>query len=90
MGFSTAGSTGFDWIQENDSDVVEGAHRSTAARRLLKSRWCALRAEAFGDQSVADLRRETRGDELVNTNAVRIRVEGGRSTSSFHGARTEV
>jgi ATP phosphoribosyltransferase len=66
-GFFDCGLTGYDWIQENNSDVVEVCDLVYSRASTLKSRWVLCVPEASPVRSAADLAGKRVATELVNT-----------------------
>ncbi len=66
-GFFDCGLTGFDWIQENNSDVVEVCDLVYSRASVQKSRWVLCVPEASPVRTPADLAGKRIATELVNT-----------------------
>jgi ATP phosphoribosyltransferase len=66
-GFFDCGLTGLDWIQENDSDVVEVCDLVYSRASTLKSRWVLCVAEDSPVKSPKDLAGKRVATELVGT-----------------------
>jgi ATP phosphoribosyltransferase len=66
-GFFDCGLTGFDWIQENGSDVVEVCDLIYSRASVQKSRWVLCVPESSPIQRPADLAGKRVATELVNT-----------------------
>lgn len=66
-GFFDCGLTGFDWIRENESDVVEVCDLIYSRASTLKSRWVLCVPEASSIQRAEDLAGKRVATELVNT-----------------------
>jgi ATP phosphoribosyltransferase len=66
-GFFDCGLTGYDWIQENESDVVEVCDLVYSRASTLKSRWVLCVPENSTIQKAEDLRGKRVATELVNT-----------------------
>ena len=66
-GFFDCGLTGFDWIQENKSDVVEVCDLIYSRASAQKSRWVLCVPEASSVKTPADLAGKRVATELVNT-----------------------
>jgi ATP phosphoribosyltransferase len=66
-GFFDCGLTGFDWVQENGSDVVEVCDLIYSRASVRKSRWVLCVPEASPIQKPADLAGKRVATELVNT-----------------------
>jgi ATP phosphoribosyltransferase len=66
-GFFDCGLTGYDWIQENGSDVVEVCDLVYSRASVLKSRWVLCVPEGSAVQRPEDLAGKRIATELVNT-----------------------
>ncbi len=66
-GFFDCGLTGYDWIRENESDVVEVCDLIYSRASTLKSRWVLCVPEASSIQRPEDLAGKRVATELVNT-----------------------
>jgi ATP phosphoribosyltransferase len=66
-GFFDCGLTGFDWIQENESDVVEVCDLIYSRASTLKSRWVLCVPESSAIQLPEDLAGKRVATELVGT-----------------------
>lgn len=66
-GFFDCGLTGWDWVQENDADVVEVCDLVYSRASTLKSRWVLCVPEASPVKTVADLAGKRVATELVET-----------------------
>lgn len=66
-GFFDCGLTGFDWIRENNSDVVEVCDLIYSRASVQKSRWVLCVPEASGIQRPEDLAGKRVATELVGT-----------------------
>lgn len=66
-GFFDCGLTGYDWIRENESDVVEVCDLIYSRASTLKSRWVLCVPEASPVQRAEDLAGKRVATELVNT-----------------------
>jgi len=66
-GFFDCGLTGYDWIKENESDVVEVCDLVYSRASTLKSRWVLCVPENSTIQKAEDLRGKRVATELVNT-----------------------
>ncbi len=67
QGFFDCGLTGFDWIQENESDVVEVCDLIYSRASNLKSRWVLCVPEASSVQKPEDLAGKRVATEMVGT-----------------------
>ncbi|KAB2646604.1 MAG: ATP phosphoribosyltransferase [Verrucomicrobiota bacterium] len=66
-GFFDCGLTGFDWIQENNSDVVEVCDLIYSRASVKKSRWVLCVPESSSYQKPEDLAGKRVATELVGT-----------------------
>jgi ATP phosphoribosyltransferase len=66
-GFFDCGLTGYDWIKENESDVVEVCDLVYSKASVQKSRWVLCVPEASSIQRPEDLAGKRIATELVNT-----------------------
>lgn len=66
-GFFDCGLTGYDWIQENKSDVIEVCDLIYSRASVQKSRWVLCVPESSPVKSPADLAGKRVATELVNT-----------------------
>ncbi len=66
-GFFDCGLTGFDWIQENNSDVVEVCDLIYSRASVKKSRWVLCVPESSSYQKPEDLAGKRVDTELVGT-----------------------
>lgn len=66
-GFFDCGLTGWDWVQENNADVVEVCDLVYSRASTLKSRWVLCVPESSPVKTVADLAGKRVATELVET-----------------------
>jgi ATP phosphoribosyltransferase len=66
-GFFDCGLTGYDWVRENESDVVEVCDLIYSRASTLKSRWVLCVPESSPIQRPEDLAGKRVATELVNT-----------------------
>jgi len=66
-GFFDCGLTGYDWIKENESDVIEVCDLVYSRASTLKSRWVLCVPENSPIMKAEDLRGKRVATELVNT-----------------------
>jgi ATP phosphoribosyltransferase len=66
-GFFDCGLTGYDWVRENESDVVEVCDLIYSRASTLKSRWVLCVPEGSSIQRAEDLAGKRVATELVNT-----------------------
>jgi len=67
QGFFDCGLTGYDWIKENESDVVEVCDLIYSKASAQKSRWVLCVPESSPIKSAEDLAGKRVATELVNT-----------------------
>jgi ATP phosphoribosyltransferase len=89
-GFFDCGLTGLDWIQENNSDVVEVCDLVYSRASTLKSRWVLCVPEASTIKSAADLAGKRVATELVNTTKRFFAQKGVSVEVEFSWGATEV
>jgi ATP phosphoribosyltransferase len=66
-GFFDCGLTGYDWIKENESDVIEVCDLVYSRASVKKSRWVLCVPESSPIQRAEDLAGKRVATELVNT-----------------------
>ena len=89
-GFFDCGLTGFDWVQENGSDVVEVMDLVYSRASVLKSRWVLCVPEDSSVKSIADLAGKRVATELVNTTKRFFEAKGVAAEIEFSWGATEV
>src|SRR5688572_29734868 len=89
-GFFDCGLTGFDWVQENNSDVVEVCDLIYSRASTLKSRWVLCVPESSPIKSAADLAGKRVATELVNTTKKFFAAKGVNVEVEFSWGATEV
>ena len=89
-GFFDCGFTGYDWIIENESDVVEVCDLVYSRASTAKSRWVVAVSEKSGVQSIKDLHGKRVATELVNTTRRYFEKHGVRAEIEFSWGATEV
>jgi ATP phosphoribosyltransferase len=89
-GFFDCGLTGFDWVQENGSDVVEVMDLIYSRASVLKSRWVLCVPEDSSVKSIADLAGKRVATELVNTTKRFFEAKGVAAEIEFSWGATEV
>ena len=89
-GILDAGITGYDWICENDSDVVEVAELNYSKRSAEPARWVVAVAEDSSFRSVEDLDGKRVATELVNTTERFLAARNVSATVEFSWGATEV
>src|ERR1043166_1041206 len=89
-GFFDCGLTGLDWVQENNSDVVEVCDLVYSRASTLKSRWVLCVPETSSIKSAADLAGKRVATELVNTTKRSFEKKVVKVDVEFSGGATEV
>jgi ATP phosphoribosyltransferase len=89
-GFFDCGLTGYDWVQENGSDVVEVCDLVYSRASTLKSRWVLCVPEASSVQCAADLAGKRVATELINTTRRYFAEKGVPVEVEFSWGATEV
>jgi ATP phosphoribosyltransferase len=89
-GFFDCGLTGFDWIQENDSDVVEVCDLIYSRASVQKSRWVLCVPESSAIQRPEDLAGKRVATELVGTVRRYFEKKGISVEVEFSWGATEV
>ncbi|MSU70103.1 MAG: ATP phosphoribosyltransferase [Opitutaceae bacterium] len=89
-GFFDCGLTGYDWIQENASDVVEVCDLVYSRASVKKSRWVLCVPEASKVRKAADLAGKRVATELVNTTRRYFEAQGVKVEVEFSWGATEV
>jgi ATP phosphoribosyltransferase len=89
-GFFDCGLTGFDWIQENDSKVVEVCDLVYSRASVQKSRWVLCVPEASTITKASDLAGKRVATELVNTTRRYFEKQGVAVNVEFSWGATEV
>jgi ATP phosphoribosyltransferase len=89
-GFFDCGLTGFDWIQENGSDVVEVMDLVYSRASVLKSRWVLCVPESSSVKTIADLAGKRVATELLNTTKRFFEAKGVKAEIEFSWGATEV
>ena len=89
-GFFDCGLTGFDWIQENGSDVVEVMDLVYSRASVLKSRWVLCVPESSAVKTIADLEGKRVATELLNTTKRFFEAKGVKAEIEFSWGATEV
>jgi ATP phosphoribosyltransferase len=90
LGMLDAGITGFDWITENGSDVVEVAELIYAKQGLRPVRWVLAVPEASPIQSVKDLQGKRIATEAVGLARRYLDDNGVKAEVEFSWGATEV
>jgi ATP phosphoribosyltransferase len=89
-GFFDCGLTGQDWIQENNSDVVDVCDLIYSKVSTQKSRWVLCVPEASSVKSAADLAGKRVATELVQTTKRYFESKGVKVDVEFSWGATEV
>jgi ATP phosphoribosyltransferase len=89
-GFFDCGLTGFDWIQENGSDVVEVCDLVYSRASTVQSRWVLAVPEASPIRTVKDLAGKRIATELVETTRRFLASQGVTADVEFSWGATEV
>jgi len=85
-----AGLTGYDWILENDSDVVEVANLVYAKQGLRPVRWVLAVPSESSIQSIKDLQGKRIATETVNLTRKFLKKNGVNALIEFSWGATEV
>lgn len=89
-GHLDAGLTGFDWIQENGSDVVEVAELCYAKQGFRPVRWVLAVPESSPFKSVKDLQGKRIATEAVGLTRRYLKKNGVKADVEFSWGATEV
>jgi len=89
-GFFDCGLTGYDWIKENESDVVEVCDLVYSRASTLKSRWVLCVPEASDITKPEQLEGKRVATELVGTVKRYFERKGIRALVEFSWGATEV
>lgn len=89
-GVLDVGLTGKDWIEENNSDVVEVAELAYAKERLIPIRWVLAVPENSEIKSVHDLEGKRIATELVNVTKAYLAKNEVKAEVEFSWGATEV
>lgn len=89
-GFFDCGLTGYDWIQENESDVVEVCDLVYSRATTLKSRWVLCVPEAGNITKPEELAGKRVATELVGTVRRYFEKKGIKAEVEFSWGATEV
>ncbi|MBO5254571.1 MAG: ATP phosphoribosyltransferase [Opitutales bacterium] len=90
QGFFDCGLTGYDWILENNSDVVEVCDLIYSKATTLKSRWVLCVKEDSDVKTVKDLEGKRVATELVNVTKKFLEDNGVNANVEFSWGATEV
>src|SRR5215470_9097381 len=89
-GYLDCGITGFDWIQENSSDVREVAELQFSKATRQPARWVLAVPEDSRIKSVKDLRGKRIATEVVNLTKRYLRQHKVKAEVEFSWGATEV
>lgn len=89
-GFFDCGLTGYDWVVENGSDVVEVCDLIYSRASNKKSRWILAVPAASDIQTVADLEGKRIATEVVNLTREFLAKHGVNAEIEFSWGATEV
>lgn len=90
QGFFDCGLTGYDWILENSSDVVEVCDLVYSKATSLKSRWVLCVKEDSNIKTVKDLQGKRVATELMNVTRKFLADNGVDAEVEFSWGATEV
>ncbi len=90
QGFFDCGLTGYDWILENDSDVVEVCDLIYSKATTLKSRWVLCVKEDSDIKDINGLQGKRIATELVNVTKKYLESKGVKAEVEFSWGATEV
>jgi ATP phosphoribosyltransferase len=90
QGFFDCGLTGYDWIQENNSDVIEVCDLIYSRASVVKSRWVLCVPEASGILRPEQLAGKRVATELVGTVRRYFEQKGVAALVEFSWGATEV
>lgn len=90
QGFFDCGLTGYDWILENSSDIVEVCDLVYSKATSLKSRWVLCVKEDSDIKTVKDLQGKRVATELMNVTRKFLADNGVDAEVEFSWGATEV
>jgi ATP phosphoribosyltransferase len=90
LGYLDCGITGYDWIQENGSDVHEVGEFQFSKTTRQPARWVLAVPETSPIKSVKDLQGKRIATELVNLTRKYLRKHGVKAHVEFSWGATEV
>ncbi len=90
LGFFDCGLTGYDWILENSSDVVEVCDLIYSKATALKSKWVICVKEDSPIQTVKDLEGKRIATELVNVTKKYLADNQVNADVEFSWGATEI
>ncbi len=89
-GFFDCGLTGYDWVVENGSDVVEVCDLVYSRASNVQSRWVMVVPEASSFKTVKDLEGKRIATELVNVTKSFLEKNGVKAEVEFSWGATEM
>jgi ATP phosphoribosyltransferase len=89
-GYLDCGITGYDWIQENSSDVHEVGEFLFSKATRQAARWVLAVPESSPIRSVADLQGKRIATEVVNLTKKYLKKHGVKAEVEFSWGATEV
>lgn len=89
-GFFDCGLTGYDWVVENDSDVVEVCDLIYSRASNAKSKWVLAVPEESPVKTVKDLEGKRIATEVVNITRKHLEKHGVKADIEFSWGATEV
>ncbi len=89
-GFFDCGLSGYDWVQENNADVIEVCDLVYSRASTLRSRWVLCVPESSPVKTVADLEGKRVATELMNTTKRFFAEKGVNVEIEFSWGATEV
>lgn len=90
LGYFDCGITGYDWIQENGSDVHEVGEFQFSKATSQAARWVLAVPEASPIKSAKDLRGKRIATEVVNLTKKYLKKHGVKAEVEFSWGATEV
>src|ERR1041384_2273879 len=90
LGYLDCGITGYDWIQENGSDVHEGGEFIFSKVSRRPARWVLCVPEDSPVKSVKDLQGKRIATEVVNLTKKYLKKNGVKAEVEFSWGATEV
>lgn len=90
LGFFDCGLTGYDWVVENGSDVVEVCDLVYSRASNRQSRWVMAVPESSTIQSVKDMEGKRIATEVVNLTRKFLEEHGVKAEVEFSWGATEV
>lgn len=89
-GFFDCGLTGYDWVVENEADVVEVCDLIYSRASNVKSKWVLAVPEASPVQTVKDLAGKRIATEVINITRKHLEKHGVKADVEFSWGATEV